>query len=50
MFFSTVLGEKDPAPKVEQTKTAKADVIAALKDAFAYCDPAAKPRRNRKSN
>ena len=37
-FCSVVLGEKNPAPKVEQTKTSKADLIAALKDAFAYCD------------
>jgi hypothetical protein len=35
-----VRGEKNPAPKIEQTKTAKADLIAALKDAFAYCDKA----------
>jgi hypothetical protein len=34
------LGEKNPAPKVEQTKTSKADLIAGLKDAFAYCDKA----------
>jgi uncharacterized damage-inducible protein DinB len=27
---STVLGEKNPAPKIEQTKTSKADLIAAL--------------------
>ncbi|MDQ5873658.1 MAG: DinB family protein, partial [Acidobacteriota bacterium] len=40
LFCSTVLGEKNPAPKVEQTKTTKADLIAALKDAFAYCDNA----------
>ena len=39
-FCSTVLGEKNPAPKVEQTRTSKADLIAALKDAFAYCDRA----------
>ena len=39
-FCSVVLGEKNPAPKVEQTKTTKADLIAALKDAFAYCDRA----------
>src|SRR5712692_1760895 len=37
---SIVLGEKNPAPKIEQTKTSKADLIAALKDAFAYCDKA----------
>jgi uncharacterized damage-inducible protein DinB len=39
-FCSVVLGEKNPAPKVEQTKTSKADLIAALKEAFAYCDKA----------
>ena len=39
-FCSSVLGEKSPAPKIEQTKTSKADLIAALKDAFAYCDKA----------
>ena len=40
MFCSMVLGENNPAPKIEQTKTSKADLIAALKDAFAYCDKA----------
>lgn len=40
MFCSVVLGEKNPAPKVEKTRTSKADLIAALKDAFAYCDKA----------
>lgn len=39
-FCSAVLGEKNPAPKVEKTKTSKVDLIAALKDAFAYCDKA----------
>lgn len=39
-FCSVILGEKNPAPKIEQTKTSKADLIAALKDAFAYCDRA----------
>ena len=39
-FCSAVLGETNPAPKIEQTKTSKADLIAALKDAFAYCDKA----------
>jgi hypothetical protein len=34
------MGEKNPAPKIEQSKTSKADLIAALKDAFAYCDKA----------
>ena len=40
LFCSIVLGEKNPAPKIEQTKTSKADLIAALKEAFAYCDRA----------
>jgi uncharacterized damage-inducible protein DinB len=40
MFCSIVLGEKNPAPKIERTKSSKADLIAALKDAFAYCDKA----------
>lgn len=39
-FCSAVLGEKNPAKMVEKTKTSKADLIAALKDAFAYCDRA----------
>jgi uncharacterized damage-inducible protein DinB len=40
MFCSIALGEKNPAPKIEETKTSKADLTAALKDAFAYCDKA----------
>ena len=40
LFCSIELGEKNPAPKIEQSKTSKADLIAALKDAFAYCDRA----------
>ena len=39
-FCSQALGEKNPAPKIEQTKTSKADLITALKDSFAYCDKA----------
>ena len=39
-FCSIVLGEKDPAPQVEKSKTSKADLIAALKEACAYCDRA----------
>jgi uncharacterized damage-inducible protein DinB len=38
MFCSIALGEKNPAPNIEKTKTTRADLIAALKDAFAYCD------------
>ena len=40
LFCSIVLGEKNPAPKIEQTKTSKADLMAALKEAFTYCDKA----------
>ncbi len=40
LFCSVALGEKNPAPQVEKTKTTKADLIAALKEAFAYCDRA----------
>ncbi len=40
LFCSIVRGEKNPGLKIEQTKTSKADVIAALKDAFVYCDKA----------
>ena len=40
LFCSIALGEKNPALKIEQSKTSKADLIAALKDAFAYCDKA----------
>jgi uncharacterized damage-inducible protein DinB len=38
-FCSSAAGEKSPATgSIEQTKTTKADLVAALKDAFAYCD------------
>ena len=40
IFGSLVLGQKNPTPKIEKTKTSKADLIAALKVAFAYCDKA----------
>ena len=40
MFCSAALGEKNPGLKIEQTKTTKADLVAALKDAVAYCDKA----------
>lgn len=40
MFCSIELGEKNPDLKIEQTKTSKADLIAALKGAFTYCDKA----------
>jgi len=38
LFCSTASGEKNPDPKIEKTKTSKADLVAALKDGFAYCD------------
>ena len=37
-FCSMALGEKNPALNIEHTKTSKADLIAALNAAFAYCD------------
>jgi uncharacterized damage-inducible protein DinB len=40
LFCSAALGEKNPEPKIEKTKTSKADLIDALKTAFAYCDKA----------
>ncbi len=40
LFCSIALGEKNPSLRIEQTKTSKADLIASLKDAFAYCDKA----------
>ena len=39
-FCSAVLDEKNPTPEFEKTKTSKADLIAALKSATAYCDKA----------
>lgn len=38
LFCSTASGEKNPGPNIEKTKTSKADLVAALKDGFAYCD------------
>ena len=41
LFCSTAIGEKSPATgSIEKTKTTKADLVQALKDAFAYCDAA----------
>lgn len=42
-FCSAALGEKPPMPNVEKTKNSKADLIAALKESFAYCDRAYDP-------
>jgi len=36
-FCSTVAGETAPASGIEKSKTSKADLVAALKDAVAYC-------------
>jgi uncharacterized damage-inducible protein DinB len=40
LFSSAVPGKPNPAPGIEKTKTSKADLIAALKEAFACCDSA----------
>jgi len=40
-FCSSAIGEKSPQTgSVEKTKTAKADLVQALKDAFACCNKA----------
>ena len=39
-FCSLALGEKNPGLDIEHTKNTKADLIAALNAAFAYCDKA----------
>jgi uncharacterized damage-inducible protein DinB len=38
LFCSTASGEKNPGLNIEKTKSSKADLVAALKDGFAYCD------------
>lgn len=38
LFCSLVSGEKNPGLNIEKTKTSKADLVAALKEGFAYCD------------
>ena len=38
LFCSTASGGKNPDLKIEKTKTSKADLVAALKEGFAYCD------------
>jgi uncharacterized damage-inducible protein DinB len=37
---STAIGEPNPMKAIEKTKTSKADLVAALKDAVAYCNKA----------
>ena len=39
-FCAMALGETNPGLKIEETKTTKADLVAALKGAFTYCDKA----------
>ena len=38
MFCSQASGEANPMKNVEKTKTSKADLVAALKDAVEYCN------------
>jgi len=38
MFCSQALGEASPMKDIEKTKTSKADLLAAVKDAVAYCN------------
>lgn len=40
MFCAPVLGEQPERKGIEKSKTSKADLVQALKDAFAYCDKA----------
>src|SRR6202162_5577079 len=39
-FCSTATGEPNPMKAIEKTKTSKADLVTALKDAVAYCNKA----------
>jgi uncharacterized damage-inducible protein DinB len=39
-FCAPVVGDGKQIPGIEKSKTSKADLIQALKDAFAYCDTA----------
>jgi uncharacterized damage-inducible protein DinB len=40
MFCATAIGEPNPAKGIEKSKTSKADLVAALKEAVAYCNKA----------
>lgn len=40
LFAAPILGEQAPSKEVEKTKTTKAELVQALKDAFAYSDKA----------
>jgi len=37
-FCSLALGEKNPALNIEKTKTSRADLIAGIREACAYCE------------
>jgi hypothetical protein len=38
MFCSQASGEANPVKGIEKTKTSKADLVSAIKDAVAYCN------------
>src|SRR5271154_6674640 len=38
LFCSQASGEANPMKNVEKTKTSKADLVSAIKDAVAYCN------------
>jgi uncharacterized damage-inducible protein DinB len=40
MFCSAATGEKNPGLNIEKTKTTKTELVAALKEAIAYCEKA----------
>ena len=40
MFCSQAVGEADPVKDIEKTKTSKADLVAAVQGAAAYCNKA----------
>src|SRR6267143_2735712 len=40
LFCSAFLGENNPSPATEKTKTTKSELTSALHDAFAYCNRA----------
>lgn len=40
MFCAMAVGEPNPMKAVEKTKTSKADLVAAVKDAMTYCNNA----------
>ncbi len=39
-FCSTAIGESSPMKDIEKSKSSKTDLVAALKEAVAYCDKA----------